>query len=220
MKKLSILLTFVNLLAATVYGQNTLNTIHTKEAYAQLPEDKKLVLLQDSIPDLKYNLVYATTNNFTHTKLYENPKVLTSKPIASALKKAAESLRSKGIGLLIFDAYRPYSVSKKMWEIVHDDRYVANPIHGSDHNRGTAIDISLYNLKTGKPLNMPTDFDNFTEKAHLSYLPKSATILANRNLLQNTMKTVGLRPLSTEWWHFSLLNSKEFEVLDLDFEEL
>lgn len=220
MKRVTILLSIVHILYVSASGQTTLKTIHTKEAYEQLPDSKKLVLLQDSVPNLQTDIVYATRNNFTHTQLYTHPKVWTTKPMASALKKAAETLRKQGIGLLIYDAYRPYSVSQKMWEIVQDDRYVANPIHGSDHNRGTAIDLSLYNLQTGKPLAMPTGFDNFTEKAHLSYQPTSKTILANRTLLQNTMKAVGLRPLPTEWWHFFLPNSKDFEVLDIRFEEL
>lgn len=218
MKKRLILLTCVNLWALSAWAQKPLQTIATKASYATLPNNKKLVLLRDSIPDLKLDLVYATTNNFTHTKLYDNPKVLTTPPMASALRKAADRLRKQDIGLLIFDAYRPYAVSKKMWQIVHDSRYVANPVYGSDHNRGTAIDLSLYNIKTGQALEMPTEFDNFSTKAHLSYQPSSAHILTNRNLLQKTMKEVGLRPLETEWWHFYLPNSRDFEVLDLDFD--
>lgn len=219
MKRVTILLILSNLLAVFVFGQKSLKTINNKQEYEQIPNDKKLVLLQDSIPDLKTDLVYATKNNFTKTQLYQASKLLVSSPLASVLKKAAYQLQKNGIGLLVYDGYRPYSVSKKMWEIVHDDRYVANPVNGSDHNRGTAIDISLYDLKSGKPLAMPTPFDDFTEKAHLSYLPKSKKILTNRNLLQETMKSVGLRPLSTEWWHFYLPNSKEFDVLDLNFDQ-
>ncbi|MFT4202769.1 MAG: M15 family metallopeptidase [Chitinophagaceae bacterium] len=219
MKRILLLFCLVNSFTASVFGQKALKPIHSKTAYQQLPDAKKLVLLQDSVPNLKYHLVYATKDNFTHTQLYRHPKVLTSKPMASALRKAAQILEAQGIGLLIFDAYRPYSVSKKMWTLVQDERYVANPVYGSDHNRGAAIDLTLYDLKTGKPLEMPTGFDNFTEKAHLSYQPASAAVLANRNLLQNTMHSVGLRPLPSEWWHFSLPNSKDFEVLDLDFGE-
>jgi len=217
MKRIIVLLSFSNLLFLNVSAQKTPRTVHSQTTYQQLPDNQKLVLLQDSVPNIQTNIVYATANNFTHTQLYQNHRLLVTKPLASALKKAADQLRKKGIGLLIFDGYRPYSVSRKMWAIVHDSRYVANPIHGSDHNRGTAIDLSLYYIQTGKPLEMPTSFDDFTEKAHLSYQPASKTILDNRNLLQNTMQSVGLRPLSTEWWHFSLSNSREFEVLDLDF---
>ncbi|WP_447641604.1 MULTISPECIES: M15 family metallopeptidase [Chitinophagaceae] len=220
MKRLSFLLSFVSLCTISIRSQKTLTTIAVKAVYDALPDNKKLVLLQDSVQDIKLDLVYATTHNFTHTQLYHNPKVLVTKPLASALKKAADQLREKGIGLLIFDAYRPYHVSQQMWQIVQDDRYVANPVHGSDHNRGTAIDLSLYSLRTGKLLTMPTGFDNFTEKAHLSYQPKSTAVLVNRNLLQKTMQSAGLRPLATEWWHFFLPNSKDFEVLDLSFDEL
>ena len=218
MKRVFILLPFLDLLGFSVLGQNPLRTIASVQAYRHLPDKQKLVLLTDSVPDIKMDLVYATDQNFTHTQLYHHPRLLVVRPLATALKSAAEKLRTRGIGLLVFDAYRPYSVSKKMWETVHDNRYVADPVHGSDHNRGAAVDLSLYELKTGIPLEMPTGFDDFTEKAHLSYRPRSGTILANRNLLQRTMEAVGLSPLSTEWWHFSLPDSKEFEVLDLGFE--
>ncbi|PZP52263.1 MAG: peptidase M15 [Pseudopedobacter saltans] len=220
MKILSTLLIFSMLLSIASFAQNAPKTIDNIQTYNELPNNKKLVLLQDSIPHLKTDLVYATPHNFTKTQLYHSPKLLVTGAMATALRKASIQLEKEGYGLLVFDGYRPYAVSKKMWEIVHDDRYVANPVNGSDHNRGTAIDISLYDLKTGKPLPMPTPFDDFTEKAHLSYQPTSALILSNRNLLQNTMKSVGLKPLSTEWWHFFLPNSKEFAVLNLDFSQL
>ena len=210
----------ISVLTIASKRQTSLKVISDLKVYNELPDTKKLVLLTDSVPNIQQDLVYATTHNFTKKKLYPFPKLYVNTQMASALKKAAKILQAKGLGLLIYDGYRPYSVSKKMWEIVQDTRYVANPINGSDHNKGAAIDLSLYNLKTGKALLMPTPFDDFTEKAHLSYNPSSATIRTNRALLIQTMQSVGLHPLATEWWHYTLSNSKSLDVLDISFKDL
>jgi D-alanyl-D-alanine dipeptidase len=140
---------------------------------------------------------------------------------AQALQKVANELKELGLGLKVFDAYRPYSITKKMWLVVPDEKYAANPAKGSGHNRGAAIDLTLYDLKTGKELPMPTSFDNFTEKAHNDYMQLSSEILTNRSLLKNTMIKFGFIPLETEWWHFYLPNAAQrFELLDFDFETM
>lgn len=178
---------------------------------------QRLISLQETIPHLRTRFYYATDNNFTHTVLYHRPVALSIVPMADALQKAAAILHKKGIGILLFDAYRPYHVTQKMWEIVPDDRYAANPAYGSDHNRGAAVDLTLYDLKTGKLLEMPTGFDNFTEKAHHDYNNLPAAAIRNRQLLLETMQTVGLKPLKTEWWHYALPDSKQYALLDIDF---
>jgi zinc D-Ala-D-Ala dipeptidase len=198
-----------------------LTSIQSVSKYEKsVPKNKRLVLLTKYIPNLKENINYSTTNNFTKQVLYHDFQPFATIEMAEALQKANKDLNKLGLGILLFDAYRPYHITQLMWKIVPDDRYAANPAHGSDHNRGTAVDISLYDLKTGKELDMPTEFDNFTEKAHRNYMQLSATQIKNRKNLEDAMVRVGLKPLSTEWWHFSLPNSKIYPLLDLDYAEL
>lgn len=177
----------------------------------------KLVRLDKYVPHIKTDFVYATPDNFTKTVLYHHPLPLAIVAMAQKLRQAAIILEKQGLGILIFDAYRPYAVTKKMWAIVPDDRYAANPANGSDHNRGAAVDLSLYDLKTGKKLLMPTGFDNFTEKAHHGYMQLPEDAIQNRALLKKTMEAVGLLPLSTEWWHYYLPERKKYPILNIDF---
>ncbi len=120
----------------------------------------EMVELQKIIPDIKYELHYATPDNFTKVRLYPKSlrKTFLRKKPAEALAEAAKELSKMGIGFIVWDAYRPYSVTQKFWDLIHDERYVANPAKGSGHNRGIAIDLTLFDLKTGEELNMPTKF--------------------------------------------------------------
>ena len=129
-------------------------------------------------------------------------------------------LNEMGLGLKIFDAYRPYAVTEKFWELVHDERYVANPANGSGHNRGTSLDLTIIYLENGQELNMGTDFDNFTDTAHHSFTNLPESILQNRMLLKSLMEQNGFKALETEWWHYSLPNSKQYELLNLSFKKL
>jgi D-alanyl-D-alanine dipeptidase len=168
---------------------------------------------------LVIDLRYATTHNFTHKVLYRHPKALLRKPPAEALRKVQEELNKKGLGLKIFDAYRPFSVSCILWQQAADKRYVANPKRGSHHNRGTALDLTIIHLRTGKELNMGTDFDNFTDTAHHSFLQLPPEVLANRRLLKNIMWKHGFNFVPTEWWHYHWRN-KNFDLVDLDFDSI
>lgn len=125
-----------------------------------------------------------------------------------------------GLGLKIFDAYRPYAVTEKFWELVHDERYVANPANGSGHNRGTSLDLTIIYLENGQELNMGTGFDNFTDTAHHSFTNLPESILQNRMLLKSLMEQNGFKALETEWWHYSLPNSKQYELLNLSFKKI
>ncbi len=183
--------------------------------------NKSMIDIKKYIPTIILDLRYATTNNFMKTKLY--PTIKTTylrKPAAEALKKVQTELNKQGLGLKIFDAYRPYSVTEKMWEPVKDDRYAADPKNGSGHNRGVAIDLTIINLKTKKELDMGTGFDNFSDTAHTDFINLPATVLQNRLLLKTTMEKYGFRVLDTEWWHFYLPNAKEYELLDVPFKKL
>ena len=182
----------------------------------------RMTELKTLIPGIKYDLRYATTNNFMHRLMYPENTTITFMrlPAAEALKKVQKELNENGLGLKIFDAYRPYSVTVKFWELVHDERYVANPSKGSGHNRGIAVDLTIINLKTGKELNMGTGFDNFTDSAHQTFTKLPEEILQNRVLLRTTMEKYGFKAFDTEWWHFFLNNGNRFEILDIDFKKL
>jgi D-alanyl-D-alanine dipeptidase len=154
-------------------------------------------------------------------KLY--PKITTTylrSPAAKALLHVQIELNEMGLGLKIFDAYRPYSVTEKMWEPIQDDRYVADPKKGSGHNRGIAVDLTIINLKTKAELNMGTGFDNFSDTAHQTFTALPEEILRNRKLLKSLMEKYEFKPLETEWWHYSLPNAKDFELLDISFKSL
>ncbi len=182
---------------------------------------KRLVLLNDYVNMLVTDFRYATYNNFTHHILYNNPDAFVRLPVAIALQKVQEELAEKGLGLKVFDAYRPYSITKEMWKVVPDERYAANPAKGSGHNRGAAVDVTLVKISTVEELAMPTGFDDFSEKAHHTYMNLPERVLQNRALLKTIMEKYGFISLSTEWWHYSLSNAAtDFELLDLSFDQL
>lgn len=192
--------------------------------YRQLVEKdslQKMVELKYFIPSLIYDLRYATKNNFTGKKLYKQDESTFARlPVVNALKKVQEELRTAGLSLKIWDAYRPYSITKKMWDLVGDERYVANPSKGSNHNRGLAVDVTLMDTKNGVELNMGTGYDNFTDTAHHSFTDLPADILQNRKLLKQVMEKHGFKALETEWWHFNFTNDRDYGVLDLSFKDL
>ncbi len=203
------------------YGLTIIN--NTKILQKQIEDDpaNNMVNLKKNIPGIKIDLKYATTQNFMHQKLY--PPIRTTflrKPAAEDLKRVVEELKKHNLSVKIFDAYRPYSITEKMWEKVKDDRYAADPAKGSGHNRGAAVDLTLIDMKTGNELPMGTGFDNFSDTAHPDFTVLPAAILKNRNLLKRIMEENGFKQLSTEWWHFYLPNSSSFELLDIPFSEL
>jgi D-alanyl-D-alanine dipeptidase len=128
-------------------------------------------------------------------------------------------LKKQQLSLKIWDAYRPYSVTLKMWELIHDDRYVADPAKGSGHNRGIAVDLTIISLKDGKELDMGTNFDNFTDTAHQDFKNLPENVLNNRKLLRNLMVANGFKIFDTEWWHY-YYGEGEFNILDVSFDEL
>lgn len=183
---------------------------------------KKMVELKDMVPGIVYELRYATVNNFMRRLMYPAGTHVTflRLPAARALQKVQQELKEKGLGLKIFDAYRPYAVTVKFWELVKDERYVANPSRGSGHNRGIAVDLTIINLKTGKGLNMGTGFDNFSDTAHHSFSRLPEEVLQNRSLLKSLMEKYGFKAYSEEWWHYSLPDAGKFEILDIEFKKL
>lgn len=179
----------------------------------------ELVDLQKMIPRVKLDIRYATTNNFTGKVLYPVAKCYLRREPAEHLKAVQLELRELGFGLKIFDGYRPLSVQKKMWAIFPDDNFVANPAKGSRHNRGAAVDLTLIRTD-GTELEMPTPYDDFTEKAHRKYMKLPGQVLRNRQLLEDVMTRHGFRGLDTEWWHFDYQGAMKYEILDVDYAEL
>lgn len=219
MKFLLILLLPLSLLAQNKYGLKTMKLAEYKESVARNP-DNELINLEKFIPDVVLEIGYATTNNLTGEKVYNLPRAYARKPVAEALKKIQADLKRKGLGLKIFDGYRPYSATVKFYELFGDTTYVASPYKGSRHNRGCALDLTLINLKTGMELQMPTGWDSFTKEAWPSTPVADPTIRANRKLLIDTMEKFGFTVYESEWWHFDFVGWQKFEVLDIDFEEL
>lgn len=179
--------------------------------------DKKLVELKKYIPGLVLDIRYATDNNFTGQKVYEQAKAFARLPVAKALKNIQAELRSKGLGLKIYDAYRPYAITVKFYEIAKDTTFVADPRKGSRHNRGCAIDLTLLYLKTGKELDMPTGYDDFTAKAAANYTGLSPQKLHTRSLLRAIMEKHGFAIYPSEWWHYDFKGWEKFELLDVPF---
>ena len=190
-----------------------------REAFAQVNE---LVELKNHVPNIRYALMYATKDNFTGRRIYPKNTIHTYlvKDAADALKKVAAELEKLGIGILVWDAYRPYSATVKFWKLIHDERYVANPKKGSGHNRGIAIDMTLFKLGSGDRIEMPTGFDNFSDTAHHDFMAVNEEKLKNRSFLKNIMERNGFQSFQTEWWHYSWPNNKKYEILNVPFKRI
>jgi D-alanyl-D-alanine dipeptidase len=200
-----------------------LPVIGCKKTYLQqirADSTSQLVPLNTVLSAFATNIHYARTDNFTHQILYKKPTLYLNREAVQKLAVAQQHLLAKGYNLLIFDAYRPYTVTEKMWAIVPDDRYAANPASGSGHNRGAAVDLSLVHVSSGIPVTMPTGFDNFSDTAHQGFMALPDSVIAHRDLLKQTMELAGFKALGTEWWHFSLPNAKHYPLLNLSFKQL
>jgi len=201
------------------YGLTPTNYIQYQSTVKVNP-NKELIDLEKFIPGLVLDIRYATTNNFTGEKIYNLSKAYARKPVAEALKKIQAELKKQGLGIKIFDAYRPYKATVKFYEVYHDTTYVASPYRGSRHNRGCALDLTAIKLSTGEELQMPTEFDSFKKEAWPTSPVSDPVIKKNRALLINVMEKYGFKVNSSEWWHFDFIGWKQYEVLDIDFEEL
>jgi zinc D-Ala-D-Ala dipeptidase len=209
----------LQLSAQNKYGLKAQTYSEYKEAIKTNPE-KELVNLEKFVPGVVLDIRYATTNNFTNEKIYNLAKAYARRPIAQSLKKIQEELKPQGLGIKIFDGYRPYKATVKFYEVYRDTTYVASPYRGSRHNRGCALDLTIIDLKTGKELAMPTEYDSFKKEAWPSTPVKDPAIRKNRELLISTMEKYGFKVNGSEWWHFDFKGWKNFEVMDIDFEEL
>ncbi|HRQ90543.1 MAG TPA: M15 family metallopeptidase, partial [Bacteroidia bacterium] len=171
-------------------------------------------------PTIRIELPYATENNLCKTVLYPVERCFLRPEVAKALVAAHRSLAPHGIGLKVWDGYRPHSVQYRMWEKAPFPGYVGSPRQGSKHNRGAAVDVTLVDLATGAELEMPTPYDEFSPRAHAGYFKISETVAENRRRLQTAMRTQGFSTIESEWWHFDYRRWADFPLADTPLEVL
>ena len=190
------------------------------EAGTFLPSDLVDVTAYD--PTIKLDIRYATNLNFLGTPVYSEARAFLQRPAAEALARASGKLRPLGYGLLIHDAYRPWYVTKMFWDATPVDKkiFVANPAEGSRHNRGCAVDLTLYDLKTGKLVEMPGGYDEMSKRSYASYPGGTALERSHRELLRSTMESEGFNVYPFEWWHFDFRDWQRYPILNLTFEQL
>ena len=196
------------------------NSFNQYQASIKSNPDNELVEIKKAIPNITLDIRYATQNNFMQQVMYRQARAFARKPVVNALKKIQQELNKKGLGLKIFDGYRPYAITIEFYKKASDKNFVANPAKGSKHNRGCAVDLTLINLKTGKELPMPTPYDSFSAAAAANYEPVSPVQRKNRNLLISTMAKYGLKVLENEWWHYDFVGWKNYQLMDIPFEKL
>ncbi|MBW7887648.1 MAG: M15 family metallopeptidase [Bacteroidetes bacterium] len=184
-------------------------------AYAQKfsPSDTLLVSLKSLDSSFVLDIRYATKNNFTKQVLYPVATAKLRRIAAESLAAVQKELKVKKLGLKIFDGYRPLSIQWKLWNIVPNDDYVANPAKGSKHNRGAAVDVTIID-SLGNELEMPTPYDDFTERAWQTFEDLPEIQKQNRTLLKTVMMRHGFLPIKSEWWHFDFHGWEQFSILD------
>ena len=200
-----------------------------KEALAAHPpaEDGEfrrtdLVELTRLDPTIRLEIRYATTNNFLGTVFYSQARAFMQRPAAEAVVRASTRLHALGYGLLVHDAYRPWYVTRVFWDATPDDKkvFVADPSKGSRHNRGCAVDLTLYDLKTGKPIEMVSTYDETTARAYPDYPGGTSLQRWHRALLRAAMETEGFTVYEAEWWHFDYKDWRKYLIGNLRFEQI
>jgi D-alanyl-D-alanine dipeptidase len=181
-----------------------------------------LVDLTTLDPRIKLDIRYATTNDFLGSAMYTSARAFLQRPAAEALRRALRWLVPQGYGLLIHDAYRPWYVTRMFWDATPDSlhMFVANPDSGSKHNRGCAVDLSLYDLKTGAPVRMVGGYDEFSPRSYADYAGGTSLQRWFRALLRTAMEREGFKVIPEEWWHFDYQDWQRYPVLNLTFEQL
>ena len=185
-----------------------------------LPTD--LVELRKLDPTIKLEIRYATTNNLFGTVFYSEPRAFMQRPAAEAVVRVNQKLKALGYGLLVHDAYRPWYVTKVFWDATPDDKkkFVADPSKGSRHNRGCAVDITLYDLKTGKPIEMVSTYDETTDRAYPDYPGGTSLQRWHRDLLRREMESEGFTVYEAEWWHFDYKDWQKYRIGNVAFDQI
>jgi zinc D-Ala-D-Ala dipeptidase len=181
-----------------------------------------LVELVKLDPTIKLDIRYATSRNFLGVPLYSEARAFLQRPAAEALSRVQHSLAAQGYGLMVFDAYRPWYVTKMFWDATPADlhRFVADPAEGSRHNRGCAVDLSLYELKSGRAVSMPSAYDEMTPRAYPNYTGGSAEERRLRDLLRQHMEAEGFSVYEFEWWHFDYRDWRSYAIQNTRFEDI
>lgn len=183
------------------------------------PTDDPLVEVATTDPRIRVRTVYATADNFVGEVLYPVSRTFLRRSAMERLSRVQDRLEEQGLGLLVYDGYRPWSVTKRMWDVIGDPDFVADPSKGSRHNRGMAVDCGLVDLE-GRPLPMPTAFDAFVPEARSDAELASAELTRNRETLVSAMEAEGFRVLSSEWWHFDADGWEERGLLNVPLTDI
>jgi D-alanyl-D-alanine dipeptidase len=200
-----------------------------KEALSARPPEERGRFLPSDLTDLmkldaqlKFEIRYATTDNFLNTPVYTSARSFLQRPAALALLRAHRELIEQGYGLLIFDAYRPWYVTRIFWDATPKDKheFVADPAKGSRHNRGCAVDLTLYDVKTGREIEMTGVYDEMSERSYPHYKGGTGEQRAHRDLLRAAMEKQGFKVFETEWWHFDYRDWRKYAIQNAPFEEI
>ena len=181
-----------------------------------------LVELVKLDPTIKLDIRYAGTNNFLGKPVYKEARAFLQRPAAESLLKAHRELKEHGYGLLIHDGYRPWTITKLFWDMTSgvQREFVADPKSGSKHNRGCAVDLTMYDLKTGRAVEMPSGYDEMTPRAYPDYTGGTPGQTQRRDLLRKAMESHDFTVEPNEWWHFNYRDWKEYPLLDIAFSEI
>jgi D-alanyl-D-alanine dipeptidase len=171
---------------------------------------------------IKLDIRYATDRNFLGTPVYSSARAFLQRPAAEALRRAHRELVKQGYGIVVFDAYRPWYVTKIFWDATPVDKheFVADPAQGSRHNRGCAADISLYDLKTGREIEMTGGYDEMSERSYPTYTGGTPEQRAHRDLLRSEMEKQGFSVFQSEWWHFDFRDWRDYAIQNIPFERI
>lgn len=185
-------------------------------------QEADLIELRKLSKSIKLDIKYATSDNFVGRPVYTEARAFLQRPAAEALVRVHKLLKKQHLGLVIYDAYRPWAVTKLFWAVVREDQraYVADPAKGSKHNRGCAVDLSIYDRRTGKALPMPSAYDEFNERASPDYAGGTDEERSNRDLLRKLMEAEGFTVNSNEWWHFDYNGWQDYAIYDISFSEI
>jgi D-alanyl-D-alanine dipeptidase len=191
----------------------------TEKGHFRQPDLAELVKLD---PTIKLDIRYATNNNFLGRQVYPEARAFLQRPAAEALVRVHQNLQKQGYGLLVFDGYRPWAITKVFWDATPASKknFVANPAKGSRHNRGCAVDLSLFDLKTGKEIEMPSAYDEMTERAYPTYKGGTAEQRKTRDLLRAAMEAAGFAVNEYEWWHFDYKDWHAYPILNISFDQI
>ncbi len=181
-----------------------------------------LVELQRLDSTIQLDIRYATSSNFMQRPLYPEARAFLQRPAAEALTRVNQELKPLGYKLLVFDGYRPWRITKQMWDSTPraNKKFVANPKTGSRHNRGCAVDLSLCELNSGKEVAMPGEYDEMSPRSYVAYSGGTPEQRAARDLLRSKMEKHGFKVLAAEWWHFDFHDWKSYRIQDVPFDKL